>query len=157
MASLLSVYRVAQSKYIRDLTGTGAKLYGGRWNRPGLPVLYTSQARSLALLELIVHFNSKKAFKNKYEFVHLQIPSKDIIDTTDMVEYRYFTEANSEQLWSITDRHFGEESALCIKVPSVLVPGEYNYIINPEAREFQNIEVMGYQDAFIDTRYVGLY
>jgi|GEM_PF-4679954 len=63
------VYRIAQTKYAQDITGSGAKKYGGRWNRPGVAALYTSQQRSLCMLELLVHFNAQAAFKQDYSFI----------------------------------------------------------------------------------------
>src|SRR5699024_12459459 len=51
----MQLYRLAKEEYIRDLSGTGARLYGGRWNKKGMPMLYTSEHRSMALLELFVH------------------------------------------------------------------------------------------------------
>ncbi len=48
------VYRLASRLYAAD-NAEGARIYGGRWNRPGTPVIYTSATRSLAALEVIVH------------------------------------------------------------------------------------------------------
>ena len=50
------VYRIAKTKHITDLNGTGAKLFGGRWNEKGTPLVYTSSSISLAILESLVHF-----------------------------------------------------------------------------------------------------
>lgn len=47
----MRVYRIAKTKYIRDLSGTGARIYGGRWNKKGLGILYTSENRALATVE----------------------------------------------------------------------------------------------------------
>ena len=60
------VYRIADRKYKDDLSGTGAKLIGGRWNSPGLPALYTSEHASLATLEIIVHVNKPEKFQNLF-------------------------------------------------------------------------------------------
>ena len=49
------VFRLAKKQYTHKLSGEGAELYGGRWNSVGTPMLYTSESRSLALLELAVH------------------------------------------------------------------------------------------------------
>ena len=49
------VYRFANAKYSKDLSGEGSKLFGGRWNNKGTAILYTSTSISLALLELLIH------------------------------------------------------------------------------------------------------
>ena len=43
----MQVYRIAQKAFINDLSGEGARLFGGRWNRRGIPLLYTAESRSL--------------------------------------------------------------------------------------------------------------
>ncbi len=52
---MIKLFRLAASKHISDLSGTGARIYGGRWNHPGYPVVYASASRSLAALEFLVH------------------------------------------------------------------------------------------------------
>ena len=49
------MYRTAQTAHIKDLSGTVACLYGGRWNEKGVGVVYTSESRALAILEYLVH------------------------------------------------------------------------------------------------------
>lgn len=51
----MKLYRIAQTAHIKDLSGTGARLYGGRWNEKGVGVVYTSESRALAILEYLVH------------------------------------------------------------------------------------------------------
>ncbi|NIR50304.1 RES family NAD+ phosphorylase [candidate division KSB1 bacterium] len=51
----MKVYRIARSAYIEDLSGTGARLYGGRWNHKGTSIVYTSKNRALATVEYLVH------------------------------------------------------------------------------------------------------
>ena len=51
------VFWVGRTKYAADLAGTGASLYGGRWNHKLFPCIYTSQSRALALLEYTVNVN----------------------------------------------------------------------------------------------------
>ena len=55
----MEIYRIAQQLYAEDISGNGAKLYGGRWNSEGLTALYTSFSRSLALLETLAHTPAK--------------------------------------------------------------------------------------------------
>ena len=156
MESLLSVFRISQAKYIRDLSGKGAEKYGGRWNRPGLPVLYTSQSRSLCTLELIVHFNSKASFKREYEYVEILVPESDVIELDEDLSGVDFRQPNNPILWEFTDELFSNGEALCLKVPSVLVPEEYNYLLNPTHPQFEDLTVVGFQPALLDNRFLSI-
>ena len=53
------VYRISNTRYSDDISGTGAKLHGARWNSVAVPMLYTAEHISLAVLEMLVntHFN----------------------------------------------------------------------------------------------------
>jgi len=61
------VYRIAKTRYIYDLTGAGARLYGGRWNQKGIGMIYTSENRSLASLEFLVHIAILKVEQYKFD------------------------------------------------------------------------------------------
>lgn len=63
----LRVYRIAGHEYAFDLSGTGAAINGGRWNKKGTLVLYTGESREIALLETIVHF------------IHMLVPALDLL------------------------------------------------------------------------------
>src|SRR5690606_39590897 len=66
------LYRLSQTRYARDISGTGAALFGGRWNRKGTRVLYTSESRPLALLEFAV--NASPSVIPELSFVKIEIP-----------------------------------------------------------------------------------
>ena len=116
-----------------DMTGTGAKLTGGRWNEKGIPVVYAAESRSLACLETIVHLNAGGLPLNRY-LVELAIPD-DVWGARE--------EANVTKLigWdarpaSRTSIGFGTEwarsrRAPILVVPSVVVPEEVNILVNP--------------------------
>lgn len=55
----MKVYRIAKKDFVGDLTGEGARLFGGRWNKKGMRVLYTSKSRSLATVEYLVHVSRR--------------------------------------------------------------------------------------------------
>jgi RES domain-containing protein len=67
------VYRLTSGEFINDLSGKGAKLYGGRWNSYGLPALYTAEYISLAVLEILVHTKNLRTPLNYY-LITLEIP-----------------------------------------------------------------------------------
>lgn len=149
----MQLYRICKKKYAQDLSGEGAKLYGGRWNRPGVSALYTSQHRSLALLELIVHFTSKKALKNSYCFITLEVPSESIHEVSFDQIPEDFLKINNRKLWELTDYYFFDLKALAIQVPSVLIKNEFNVILNPQHEKFKEVKPTSFEPAFIDERY----
>ncbi len=146
------MYRITKEQYADDLSGQGAYMYGGRWNKPGTYALYTSEARSLALLELLVHFNSQAALKHRYLFICLSIPENQVKTIGPSVLDGSSNLLNNERLWQITDNHFFEDKCLAIRVPSVIIPDEYNVIINPLHPDMSKLKVIKKQPITIDQR-----
>lgn len=150
----MKLYRITREKYATDLSGEGAKLFGGRWNRPGVAALYASEARSLALLELLVHYNAGAALKMNYVFVTLEIAENNIFDITNEIDIIRFDTFNNEFLWNILDSYFFERNVLAIKVPSIIVPKEFNVIINPKHELTKNTEIVDISPAVLDPRLI---
>ena len=75
------VYRITNQKYSHDISGTGAKTFGGRWNSKGMAMLYTSQHISLALLEMLVHTQFTD-YSIALDLIHISIP--DSIDCKEI-------------------------------------------------------------------------
>ena len=71
------VFRIAKKKWIKDLSGTGAKLTGGRWNPKGYPVIYCAATSSLAILEKLVHVDFDLLPDDLY-IAELEIPDVNI-------------------------------------------------------------------------------
>ena len=149
----MKVYRIAKTLYVNDLSGEGARLHGGRWNRPGVPVLYTSQARSLALLELIVHFAAYNAIKDSFSFLSLEIPDVEIISIDNQLLKGNKFDLNNQKLWEISEHYFFRENVLGIKVPSILIPQESNIILNPFHPNFKQIKKISIDSIDLDERF----
>jgi RES domain-containing protein len=124
------VWRIARSAH-QALDGEGARQFGGRWNSPGIPMLYTSQNLSLAGLELLVHVDPGAAPSDLValrvevpEDSGLSIPASELPDG-----WRDYPapawQAELGDLW-IRDR-----TSLWLAVPSAVVPEEFNVLINP--------------------------
>jgi RES domain-containing protein len=149
----MNLYRIAKNQYINDISGEGARIYGGRWNRPGLAVLYTSEARSLALLELIVHFTSKKSLQYGFSFLNIEIDDF-LIETVDKNSIpKTNINPNDNRLWQITDYYFKEKNCLAIRVPSVLIPQEYNVILNTQHIDYKQVEIKKTEEINLDERF----
>ena len=74
------IYRLATEQYIEDLSGTGAKLFGGRWNTAGMPALYATENISLALVEILVR-TDKTLMPPDYMLLKLEIPDQLVLAT----------------------------------------------------------------------------
>jgi RES domain-containing protein len=115
-----------------DLTGAGAKISGGRWNRPGSPLLYCASNISLAVLETFIHLGAGGLPLNRY-LVELAIP--------DAVWQRAITLDAPPVGWDAIptgkvsldegDRWLKANRSALLLVPSVIVQEEWNVLVNP--------------------------
>jgi RES domain-containing protein len=118
-----------------DLSGAGAKATGGRWNAVGLAVVYTSQTRALACLETVVHLNAGGLPLNRY-LVEVTIPD-DLWTNTQMTTSVSLPVGWDAEPAGRTSVEFGMNwlrsgSSALLLVPSVIVPEEFNVLINPQ-------------------------
>jgi len=149
----MKVYRIAKSPYINDLTGIGAKTVGGRWNFKGIAVLYTSSSISLSMLECLAHFPMAFAPKD------MAIATLDIPDESEIKEIKRGDLPNNwraipspKSLKEMGYLWVKEQKAFVLKVPSIIVPQEYNYIINPFHRDSKTITLESVNDFSFDER-----
>lgn len=117
-----------------DLTGAGAKATGGRWNSPGLPVVYTSRTRALACLETVVHLGAGGLPLNRY-LVRLDIPDAVWADareeTPASLPVGWDAEPAGRASIAFGSAWIRSGSSALLIVPSVIVPEELNVLINP--------------------------
>lgn len=116
-----------------DLSGDGALRNGGRWNRPGRALVYAASSISLACLETIVHFGVETLPLNRY-LVEIELPD-------DLVTGAVRFDAAANVGWDAVppgmvsldagDSRITSNASALMLVPSVIVPEEWNYLINP--------------------------
>src|SRR5450432_2160187 len=125
------VYRLAPTKFANDLTGEGARLFGGRWNHSGITCLYASESRALAVLEYSVNTG-----------VNYIPPALSIITIdTGSIPIEEISESALPPDWKATPapsstKNFGSSilkslKAAVIKIPSAIISSELNYLLNP--------------------------
>jgi len=149
----VKVYRIAKKAYIKDLSGEGAKLYGGRWNKKGTAILYTASNRSLAIVEFLVHLPMALLPKDIY-IIELTLPPRaksQTIHAKDLVDNWKSYPANY-QLAEIGSKWILENKTLALKVPSCVVQGEQNVLINPNHRLFNKVTISKIEPYNIDKR-----
>ena len=107
---------------------------GGRWNAPGTPVVYTAGSVSLAVLENLVHM-ARQDYPTGYVVVQATIP--DSIQISKVESNREFVEETRQA----GDSWLASHRSSVLEVPSFVVPGESNYLVNPLHPEFRHIVV----------------
>lgn len=117
-----------------DLSGKGAELTGGRWNRPGRPVVYTASSVALACLETVVHLNADGLPLNRF-LVRIEVPddvwqARGRLKPDDLpVGWSAIPEGKASL--DIGDAWLQGAQGALLAVPSVIVPEEFNVLINP--------------------------
>ena len=124
------LYRITNAKYADDLSGNGARLYGGRWNSEGRPAVYLASSRSLAILESLAHLVPTNT-PDDYFMLTIDVPDNFI--TVDVRSLPADWNKYPEQpfLKQLGNSFLAGKEHLLLKVPSVIVPDEYNYLMNP--------------------------
>ncbi|HET8734957.1 MAG TPA: RES family NAD+ phosphorylase [Pricia sp.] len=128
----MRVYRLSKERYKTDLSGKGAEQFGGRWNSKGVRMLYTADSRALAKLEVAVNLALHKIPKN-YFLTVVEIPDTSIVEYDVNLlkgkEWKHNPPIKFTQ--SEGDAFVGANRGLALKVPSAVVEGDFNYVINP--------------------------
>jgi RES domain-containing protein len=147
-----SAWRIVKEKHAAEaFTGEGAVKFGGRWNSPGVRVVYTSGSQALAALELLVHLNPPQFFTLKAFQIHFdeglvrKLPDEELPSG-------WKAEPPAASTMRLGDRWAAELRSPVLEVPSVLIPEESNYILNPLHPDFSRIAIGEPQDFVFDPR-----
>jgi RES domain-containing protein len=146
------VYRIGKTRHAKDLSGEGARLFGGRWNHKLTPCIYTSESRALALLEFTVNINIE------------EIPRALTIATIDIPTHaiQLITEEQLPGNWKMvpvpsSTKDFGTQllkssENSVFKIPSSVMSEEYNYILNPLHPDSKHFKIIDLRDFVYDVR-----
>jgi RES domain-containing protein len=145
---MLTVWRLITARFAQSaFTGEGARRYGGRWNRKGVPLVYTSCSQSLAMLEMLVQDDPLRA---RYVMIQVRIPRGVAIERVapDALPADWRELAARERLQAIGTTWAMQLSSAVLAVPSAVIPAESNYLLNPLHPAFAKIE-FGKPQAFV--------
>jgi len=133
----LRAYRIADGrKPIFD--GSGAALYGGRWNSPGRRVIYAAETYAGALIEKLVHTNIGRLPKHQ-KYIEILVPDDVAIEEVDPGRIAGWDAAGLIVSRSFGDQWYDSQRSAVLLVPSVVSRIERNVIINQEHRDFRKI------------------
>jgi RES domain-containing protein len=139
----MQVWRLCRTQFTPSaFDGEGAKLYGGRWNHKGQPMVYCSATLSLAALEILVHHRAPIPPQD-FVAIPATIPSGLKIETIHIADLPidWRDDPAPRQLQEIGSDWLRSLSSLVLAVPSVIVPPEFNYLINPRHADFATLAI----------------
>lgn len=149
----MRVYRIVDAKYGHDLSGEGARIFGGRWNSPGYAALYTAGNSSLAMLEKLVYVHSD-IFMRSQVLMTLEIPDHLPISELTVAELPEHWDAISHPLEIVQkgDAFLREGVAVALKVPSAINFRDTNVMLNPRHPGIKEIEILAVEPLLFDDR-----
>lgn len=150
----MEIYRITQQQFAEDLTGNGARLFGGRWNSEGFFALYTSWSRSLALLETLAHTPAKMLNIKVYHLITLSLPDNLFIEKIKYTDLQEGWNAPDTRPFTkkIGDGFLSAQKNLVLGVPSVMMPEEMNYLLNPFHKDMKQVQIVNKRRIDFDTR-----
>jgi RES domain-containing protein len=148
----MEVFRISKEVYSSALTSSGG---ANRWNVRGQQVIYTGSSRSLSSLELIVHKGAVVPSESyrvmvisiaEDDYLYKQVQIKDLpLNWRTFAAYSILQKIGSDWITS--------QETLVLKVPSAVIPYEYNYVINTEHSEFSSkVHLVRTEEYFWDSR-----
>jgi RES domain-containing protein len=145
------VYRISNAAFSDDISGTGAKINGARWNSKGVPVLYTAQFISLAVLEMLVNTNFKD-YGIALDLMYINFPDAQTITNIDLKHLKTNWRDDFEYTRYMGDEFFKQKESLILKVPSSVIQEEHNYLVNPLHADFKKIKLLKTKSFWPDER-----
>lgn len=154
---MMKVFRIEREKYLKStLSGIGASMTTGyRWNSLNTKLVYTAESRALATLEVAVHLDLNEDLPNDRFYVEIEIPDSlpilevKIADLPD--DWNAKPPTTTTQV--IGDDFVLQNEAAILKVPSSIVPQEFNYLINPNHKDAKKIKLISTTPMIFDTRF----
>ncbi len=136
-------YRLVSPRWASTaLSGEGARLYGGRWNSPGKPVVYLGGSRALAALELLVHLSTPLSREKPYVLMGAEVPA-DVLQSLPKAalpsDWRISPPQRETQ--ALGDVWLASEKSLGLWVPSAIIPEESNLLFNPRHPDMSKVRL----------------
>jgi RES domain-containing protein len=150
----MEVFRIVHEIHSLSLNSSGSP---NRWNLRGQHVIYTGSSRSLSTLELVVHKSSVIPALN-YKVIAISIADYDSLQKQIYINelpINWRSMAAYSRLQEIGSSWYSKQESLVLKVPSAVIPYEYNYVINSEHPHFnEHVKIIRTEDYFWDNRLI---
>lgn len=135
----LQAWRIVKAKHAASaFSGEGARLYGGRWNSAGVSLVYTSATRALAALESMVHLNPPVLFS--YAIIPVEFDAA-LVEKIPALPPGWNAMPAPPATRLLGDAWARESRSAVLEVPSVIIPSEPNYLLNPAHPDFKAVTI----------------
>jgi RES domain-containing protein len=137
---MISAWRIVKRKRAKAaFSGEGARLYGGRWNSPGVAMVYTAGSQSLAALEIVAHLDSTELLES-YVVFEVKLDESAIVPVDEsQLPRNWRADPPPAKVRAIGDAWAAARASVVLQVPSVIVPAENNYLLNPRHPGFSRL------------------
>ncbi len=145
------VYRITKSNKAGDMSGAGASLYPGRWNKKGTPVLYTGENKEIALLETLVHLPA--GIIPESDILTIEIPDDSITQLTlDDLPVNWHQFPAPAVLSEMGQKWVDEGNTIALKVPSSIVYSAHIFILNCNHANYKTVKIVSRKKFYFDSR-----
>jgi RES domain-containing protein len=146
-------FRIVQAEWAASaMTGEGARLFGGRWNPPGIPAVYLADSRALAALEIIVNA-PREVLPLAWRIFEVEVPD-DLIETVKPDDLPPEWQAlPSSPRARLHGERWLKSGVLGFKLPSAVIPEEFTLLLNPLHPDAANLRINGPMEFRFDPRF----
>ncbi|MBS0663525.1 MAG: RES domain-containing protein [Verrucomicrobia bacterium] len=151
--SLLRVWRICAVEHAgAAFSGEGARRYGGRWTTPGLPAVYASESRALATLEVLAHVDDRRRLADRaWVCLEATLPA-ELVEKPARVPDSWRRYPQTQETQAFGTAWLRSARTVALRVPSALVPGEFNYLLNPAHPQFAKVRISPPEPFSLDPR-----
>jgi len=139
--SELVVWRICGARWAAEaFNGEGARRFGGRWSSRGVSVVYCSESRALAMLEVLAHVESPELLSHsEWVLVSARMPA-ELVEKPARVPDNWRRFPAPAETRRFGDAWIADGRSAALRVPSAVVPGEFNYLLNPAHPRFNDVK-----------------
>lgn len=147
----MDLFRLGNCKFSSDLSGEGSRLFGGRWNSVGVPVVYFATSRALALLEVLVHLPPNLLPDNfcmsvfEIDAIFEELKIDELPNNWNIYPF-------PKKIQLLGDVYFKKEKSFLLKVPSAIIDGEFNIIMNVNHPKLKDVILKNTSNFNFDSR-----
>ena len=153
----MRVWRICKAEHAATaFTGEGAMRYPGRWHHSGTAVVYCSESRALAALEQLVHLHRNR-LPVHFVCFGVEIPGGVSIRQLRVEDLpaEWRRQPAPSELREFGTRWAESGETVVLQVPSAVVPGEHNFLVNPRHLEFARLAIGNAEPFEFDERLIG--